>query len=191
MRPTLFVIQGAPASGKTTLCKKLRTDTNIPILGKDDVKELLFETLPHADREYSRFQGAVSFDMLYAFARTHLAAGHSVCIEGAFHTELSRANVQKIIDEYSPNYFEIFCTTDEAVRRKRFVERAGTKDRHAAHMDYLAKDVASDAITPADRYMPLALGEVMHLDTTNNIDEAAYNEMRSKFTTADADTTAT
>lgn len=45
--PLLVVIQGAPGSGKTTLVEKLRQDIGLPIIGKDDIKEMLFDHIEH------------------------------------------------------------------------------------------------------------------------------------------------
>lgn len=175
--PLLVVIQGAPGSGKSTLARRLRQDVTLPLLGKDDIKELLFDRLPQVDREYSRVQGMVSFEMLYAFARTFLQNGHSIIIEGAFHTELSRKNIGTILKETGAEYLEIFCDLDEEIRRERFLTRSLDGSRHPAHMDTVA-------MTPTTNYQQLGLGECIRVDTSAPITEEVYGGILEKLRSA-------
>jgi len=168
--PLLVVIQGAPGSGKTTLARRLRRDVELPLLGKDDVKEMLFERLAQSDREFSRLQGMASFEMLYAFVRTFLGNGQSVIIEGAFHTDLSRKNIGDILAETGAGYLEVFCDLDEEVRRQRFLARAEDTSRHPAHLDALSM------ISGAD-YEQLGLGECIRVDTSGPIPEGVYSDI--------------
>jgi predicted kinase len=173
--PLLVVIQGAPGVGKTTLAQRLRQDTAMPLLGKDDVKEMLFEHLPQSNKEFSRLQGMVSFEMLYTFARTFLKNEMSVIIEGAFHTELSRQNIQTILDETEAEFFEIFCHLDEDVRRQRFEDRSKDGTRHPAHLDNIS------TLTPASNYLSLGLGESVSIDTGSSISEEVYSGIIKKI----------
>lgn len=175
--PLLVVIQGAPGSGKTTLARRLKQDVTLPLLGKDDIKELLFDNLPQADREYSRLQGMASFEMLYAFARTFLQNGHSVIIEGAFHTELSRKNIGAILDEMGAECLEIFCDLDEEVRKERFLARSRDGSRHPAHLDTVV-------MTPSTNYGQLDLGECIRVDTAAPITEEVYSGILEKLRSA-------
>ena len=50
----LMIILGCPASGKTSLARRLAAELTVPILSKNDIKEALFDVLGFADRERSR-----------------------------------------------------------------------------------------------------------------------------------------
>ena len=48
----LIIILGPPATGKTTLGRRLAADLRLPFLGRDDFKERLFDRLGCRDREW-------------------------------------------------------------------------------------------------------------------------------------------
>lgn len=43
--PTVVVVQGESGSGKTYVARRLAADLKLPLVAKDDFKELLFERL--------------------------------------------------------------------------------------------------------------------------------------------------
>ena len=44
-KPLLFVITGRPATGKTTLARRLAVDLRLPLIHKDGLKESLYDAL--------------------------------------------------------------------------------------------------------------------------------------------------
>lgn len=174
--PLLIVIQGAPGVGKTTLLEKLRQDFAMPMLGKDEIKEFLFDTIPQSDREFSRLQGGASFDMLYAFARTFLDAKQPVLIEGAFMTKFASSAIQKILDDTGAQYLEIFCYVDETVRQERFKARSESGNRHAAHMDGVATELPRDN----HPYVAINIGDRIDVDTAE-LTEEVYRHVVSEI----------
>jgi len=68
---------------------------------------------------------------------------------------------------YHPEVFEIYCTTEKEVRRKRFEERNESGLRHAGHQDhtnYLSKDDEE----PTDKFAPIDIGLLRKIDTTRD-----------------------
>ena len=77
MKPLLIIISGPPCAGKTTLAKLLGERFALPVMGKDTLKELLFDTLGWQDRERSRAFGRASNELLFQFvASNSLRVGH-------------------------------------------------------------------------------------------------------------------
>ena len=50
----LVIVNGLPASGKTTLVERLSKDLGSPAFSKDDFKELLADTIGFTDHESTR-----------------------------------------------------------------------------------------------------------------------------------------
>lgn len=171
-KPLLVIFQGAPGVGKSTLSKQVAARTNIVLLGKDDIKEMLYDNLPQSDRKFSELQGFVSVMMLYTFAEAFLSKGYDVILDTALNANFARQDIRsRALEPTGANMLEIFCHVDEDTHRQRFEARAKTT-RHPGHMD--------DSIVFGDikleQYAPLAISDVIDIDTTS-YDEAVFDKI--------------
>jgi glucokinase len=176
--PVMVIVQGAPASGKTTLSRRLAGDTGIILLSKDDFKEQLFERLPQSDRNFSTTQGKAAIAMLYAGVEQFLKDGHDVMIESAFHTEYARLDIQGVLTRTGARAVEVFCHCDEAVRRQRFRDRVADGSRHVGHLDHATTDKDFDK---ASVYVPIDLCQRITIDTTDGVESARYESLRQEI----------
>jgi len=166
MQPVLVIINGLPATGKTTIGKALAEKFNIPFLTKDKVKEFLFDNLGIGDREWSRKLGAISSVFLYNVADQLLSSGKSLIVESDFHKDLAEPEWKKVIEKHHPGVLEIYCFTEKEIRRARFEERNKSGNRHKGHVDTVNYLSESDS-EPLDTYAPLMVGDFYQVDTTN------------------------
>ena len=60
------LVNGVPASGKSTLARALAASTGWPVLALDTVKEALFDHLGAGDREHNRMLGRASYQAIFA-----------------------------------------------------------------------------------------------------------------------------
>ena len=161
----LIIINGLPGTGKTTIAKPLADTLGFSLISKDTIKEFLFDTIGVGDREWSKTLGKVSSEFLYSLADELLSKGHSVIIESAFEPTYAKLNIQKYIDLYNPEVFEIYCTTAKDVRRKRFQDRNESGARHVGHSDH-ANYLSENDEEPIEKFAPINLGKLIEIDTT-------------------------
>ena len=131
--PYFIIISGPPASGKTTLGRKLKEHYNLPLLYKDLIKETLFDTLGIADAEWSGKLGYTSMVLLYKLLDVNLSAKKSIIFESAFLGNDESKKVQVIIEKYNAYPIEIYCTASDPVIIKRFMNREKSPERHKGH----------------------------------------------------------
>jgi predicted kinase len=126
----LLVILGRPASGKTTLARRLAAELSVPILSKDDIKEALFDVLGCGDRERSRRLSEACFAAQLRMAETQLTAGLSCLLEGNWRAEHT-GGMLKTMAGSGARCAQVWCCASGAEIQRRFAERV----RHPGHLD--------------------------------------------------------
>jgi predicted kinase len=141
----LIIIMGHPASGKTTLARRLAAELSVPILSKDDIKEALFDVLGFRDRERSRRFSDASFAAQLRMAETQLDAGLSCLLEGNWRAEHT-GGVLAAQARSGARTAQVWCRASLAEIELRFAARI----RHPGHLDAagLAEEVKHTAGLP-------------------------------------------
>lgn len=163
MTKTLIVITGAPATGKTTLGRKISPELNIPYLCRDEIKEIMFDSLGWSTREWSRELGLTSFDLLYFFIEKIMQTNSSFIIETAFNAEYSNPQINSLCEKYGYTPVQIFCHCDNSIRKTRFHERFNYGNRHPGHVDHTM--IMEDGDAPKFK-LDLAGENLIEIDTT-------------------------
>lgn len=172
MMAWLIIVTGRPAAGKSTLATWLGEQLSIPVLSKDEIKEVLFEQLGWRDREWSRTLGRASVELMYLHAQTQLEANKSVILDNAFHPDLASTKLQNLLNQSTADAIQIICDSKNDVLFERFRQRAESGVRHEGHIDVQSLDEFGQNLKQ-ERSLILEIdGEVIQLDTT---DIAALN----------------
>ncbi|MFX0066226.1 MAG: AAA family ATPase [Candidatus Hermodarchaeota archaeon] len=79
--PLIVFITGHPATGKTTIGRRLAKEIGLPFLCRDDIKETLYDCLGWSDREWAKKLGYASYELLYQFMELQLSGGYSYVVE--------------------------------------------------------------------------------------------------------------
>jgi predicted kinase len=141
----LMIILGCPASGKTTLARRLAAELAVPILSKDDIKEALFDVLGVGDRESSRRLSNACFAAQLRIAATQLEAGISCLLEGNWRPEHA-GDLRAVLARSGAPAAQIWCRASVVETLRRFTARV----RHPGHLDAadLAEEVQQSAVLP-------------------------------------------
>jgi AAA domain-containing protein len=171
--PTLIIVAGLPATGKTTLARHLAAHFALPLIHKDIIKEALCDVLGCADLEESRRLGLASMMLLYQFAEIILRASQSCIIESYFHPEFATPDLLAL-HQHSPFIpIQIHCHTSLSLALERYQQRFESGERHPGHMDQVHLPAMRAALLTQPEIQSLAIGgHVIELDTT---DFAAIN----------------
>jgi predicted kinase len=166
-KPFLLLISGAPGAGKTTLARRLAREFDLPLVAKDDIKELLFDSLGWQDREWSKQLGRATYDLIYYFVETQLAVGRSLIVESNFDATNATRRFRAIQDKHPFTPIQIILNADGNVLVERFQARWASGARHPGHVDHLSAPDEIEKIR-VHRYTALDLGgAVIEMDTTN------------------------
>jgi predicted kinase len=167
-RTLVVIVTGPPGAGKTVLGRELSEELRLPFIGKDDVKEILFETLGWEDRQWSRRLGAASFEILFHVLERQLAAGKSAVVETAFIPHYHTPRFLALREAYGFDSVQVVCTADDEILFHRFVRRIESGERHPGHVDHLMSYDQFSALLRERRYDALDIGSLLfEVDTTD------------------------
>jgi predicted kinase len=164
----LIIVSGLPATGKTTLSRGIANHLGIPLVSKDEIKEVLFDELGHGDREQGEKLNTPTYKLLNYFVERELSAGHSLVVESPYDDDFPRNIYEQWQVSYRFQCIQVMCYAEPQVLIDRFITRIGAPDRHPGHNDQAALDDFKKSIKNAGKVKPLSLdGEVYELNTTN------------------------
>jgi predicted kinase len=167
LTPIVLLITGAPASGKTTVGRRLARELGLAYLSKDLFKEVLFDELGWQDRAWSKKVGGASMRLLYACADELLRVGQSVALESNFYSRWDTEPLQALIQRHASRVVQVLCVAPGPVLAERYKQRAFSGERHPGHVDRTSMDEILPILL-GDAWPELPLdGPVVRVDTTD------------------------
>jgi len=168
---TVFFMHGGPATGKTTIGRRLAAAFCIPYISKDGVKEPIFDSIGcptawEADGPLSgRKMDDASLEILFYLIDAQVQAGCGCVIDSTFQARhVSRLNA--ILHDCPVPVVQIHCRADTSVLLARYRRRAETGERHPGHLDQnLLEHFDGDALEQIFQPLDIA-GHLVRVDTT-------------------------
>lgn len=134
MQPTLIIFTGLPGTGKTTLSRKIAHILGLPLIAKDDIKEIMYDEIGWSDKAFSAKLAHATFGIMDYISEQHLKNGLSLMLESNYSPKLASEKFQAWQKEYDCTIIQIVCRTETRVLAHRYFERQHT-DRHPGHND--------------------------------------------------------
>jgi predicted kinase len=164
MLPTpILVVTGPPASGKSFIAGELSRRLALPLIAKDGIKEVLYDSLGVGDRAWSRRLGGATYALMLDMLGRQLEVGRPCVVEGTFATDIANVRFAELGQRWPFVALQIFCLAPHAVLVARYAQRAPA--RHPGHVDAAIVDGLADQLG-SGVWEPLELpGRLMKLDT--------------------------
>ena len=132
--PTLILVGGPPASGKTTLAHLLGPRVPCPVISRDEIKEGIVHTEGGEKPEWGGPVSRRTIDTFVATIKLLLAADVTVVAEAAFHNGFWEGDLASVLDLADVRV--VSCRVDTALARERIVRRANDHAHaRASHPD--------------------------------------------------------
>src|SRR4051812_7759766 len=93
-RPLLVLAAGAPASGKTTLARRLAAELGLPVLHRDLIRNAIADAFGPSDATVRSNFIPASFGVFYALMDDMLTMGSGLVAETNFHRGISEIDLR-------------------------------------------------------------------------------------------------
>jgi len=168
MPKTLLIILIGPVSvGKTTLGQKISKELTIPMISKDSIKELFFDTTGWHNDQYAHKVGDIAYPLLYYFADLFLQIPSSLILDGNFTPKYANSKIAELKKKYDFLPIQINCFADGQILTNRFHQRTNSNFRHPGHCeDCIFEDIKESLCRGCMEILEID-GEVLNLDMTD------------------------
>lgn len=163
----LVMVNGVPASGKSSVAAGLARVTGWPVLSLDTIKNPFLAEIGNVDRPFNRMLGRASLMAMFSVLRE--APDGATFIMDAWFGFQPRAFVQGLIEGAGIDTIaEIWCSAPPEIIGDRYGARTATRLPGHPGLEYVPELVAL-----ASRAEPTRFGPVHEVDTTAPFDAAA------------------
>lgn len=179
----LIIVSGPPSTGKTTLAKAISQKFIIPLISKDSLKEILFDTLGWKDRDWSKRLGSASFVLMHHILDSFMITDQPLIIEGNFKPEFESSEIISRLQKFNYSAIQIMCQCDGKILFERFKNRAESGQRHPGHCDTgnydeLKNDLLKGKYEPLNITSPVIIfdsTDLNHLDYQLTFDQLSQS----------------
>ena len=164
---TAVLVNGVPASGKSTVARSIALRLGCPLMTLDTVKEPLFDAFGTGDREHNRKLGRASYAIIFRTI-AEWPDPFTVVIDAWFGFQPGSVLDAHLATAGIGCVAEVWCHVPSGVLAERY--RARLDERSAGHpgADYIPELIELNA-----RAAPTGRGPVFRLDTTRSLEPDA------------------
>ncbi len=157
----VVLVNGVPASGKTTVARAVSASLGVPLLTLDTIKEQLFDELgSDGDREFGRALGRASLRAIWALI-ADFPPDALVVVDAWFRLPPHDAVLGGLRAAGCDRWVELWCSAPADLLAQRYAGR----ERHAGHPS--AEAYVAELMDLARTAKPMAIGPCLKLDTSD------------------------
>lgn len=164
-KPSLIVVTGRPASGKSTLAHLLAKEIKCPLIARDELKEGYINTLGVRHDQLDKDAAWHIYRLFFETINLLIAKNISLIAEAAFQDHLWKPQLLHLQDKAEIRI--IICEIKPDLAKTRFEHRLlANPDRHKFHGDNQHKKnggLQTDTYVPVDMDVP-----TLRVDTTQD-----------------------
>lgn len=149
--PSLIVVTGRPASGKTTLAHTLARKIRCPIISRDEIKEGLINTIKTDEKIEDKAKWQV-YNTFFEVIELLLTNSTTLVAEAAFQHKLWIPKLELL--ESIAEIRIIYCRIEPELARLRFIQRGLSDPQRAFFHSDRAVQAAKEEILPIGNYNP-------------------------------------
>jgi predicted kinase len=139
--PTLIVVSGPPAAGKTTLAHRIARQVGCPAICRDEIKEGMVHAAPGFVAAMGDPLTARTLPTFFGVLELLLKAGVTTVAEAAFQDHVWRPRLEPLRD--LAHIRVVQCTVTAEVARDRVLQRLERDPLRRSHADQSAADLAA------------------------------------------------
>ena len=157
---TAILVNGVPASGKSTVSRAVSRYFAVPLLTLDTVKEPLFHHIGVGDREHNRKLGQASYEIIFATIG-EWPADALVVVDAWFGFQPVEVLEHHLAVAGIDQTAELWCHAPSTVLADRYAARQAQRPAGHPGLDYVPELVALNS-----RAQSLERGPCLSIDTT-------------------------
>jgi predicted kinase len=182
-RPTLWIVCGMIAAGKSTLAKELSKKLDVALWRSDAVRKKLFEIEPGRPQVagfqqdiYTEHATALTYGKLLGLAQQEIEHGRSLILDASFAKRHWRTEAVRLAAEKDADIIFVECQAPEKTLKKRLTHRnsrASVSDARLKHFQsFKNRFEALDEIP---------IGSRLRIDTSRPLQECMQGVLASDF----------
>lgn len=129
----IILLAGMPASGKSTIAARISREFHLPVLEKDAIKEVLFDTLGFSCYAEKRKLDHVANALLLQQTEVFIRSGNSVILDNNFDS-IAAEKYNALVEKYGCKCVTVFLDGETEAFYKRYVARDAAHARHLGHI---------------------------------------------------------
>lgn len=137
----VVVVHGPPGAGKTSLSRQLADRTGLPCFDRDHIKDTIFDSLGHSDRDWSMRVGDTSWRLTWLLVQRLLRSRVPFIVESNFRPhDWIVPQLRAEARDCDMTIASVHVTAQHDELWERFDRRRAAGGRHPGHAGFNTRD---------------------------------------------------